>query len=256
LQGKENGRHHKGEIPRHWRPISNLRRVKSQSQSRPQPTFPRNKTRQSTQKPAPEHRVRKTPRSNLTGRSTEHDHDSLDIQDLIFGHNSPPSSAVLERAALDQESQTPTQDALDQAISEVREIGDPLDAPSGDASDDEKTEDDKSEDEAEVPTWQKGYTCMYAHDGTESANNPNSKTIEVLSKMQAYYERTNDQWRALSYRKAISTLKKTKIFVATETQARAYVLPRKKLTGQNSWNWRTTCQEDCRDWYVTPCGGD
>jgi len=133
---------------------------------------------------------------------------------------------VLERAALDQESLTPSQDALDQAISEVREIGDSIDEPSSSSvfgeekSEDERGDDEKGEYEAEVPAWQKGYTCMYAHDGTESANNPNSKTIEVLSKMQAYYERTNDQWRTFSYRKAISNLKKTKTFVATEEQAK------------------------------------
>jgi len=157
----------------------------------------------------------------------EHDHDSVDIQDFIFGRTSPQSHAVLERAALDQESLTPSQDALDQAISDVREIGDPVNEPPFDGvsgeerSGNEESDDENSVYEAEVPAWQKGYTCMYAHDGTESANNPNSRTIEVLSKMQAYYERTNDQWRALSYRKAISTLKKTKTLVATEEQARA-----------------------------------
>jgi len=38
--------------------------------------------------------------------------------------------------------------------------------------------------------------------------NPNSKTIEALSKMRAFYERTNDRWRALSYRKVIFHLEK------------------------------------------------
>ena len=72
----------------------------------------------------------------------------------------------------------------------------------------------------DVPNWQKGFQCMYAHDGTEGQNNPNSKTIEILSKMQAYYDRTNDQWRAISYRKAISALKKVKEYVSTEGEAR------------------------------------
>jgi DNA polymerase IV len=63
---------------------------------------------------------------------------------------------------------------------------------------------------------------MYPHDGTEGQNNPNSKTIEILGKMQAYYERTMDQWRAISYRKAISILKKTNEYICTEEQAKAY----------------------------------
>jgi len=157
----------------------------------------------------------------------EHDHESVDIQDLIFRRTSPQNYAVLEHAALNQESLPPSQDALDQAISDVRDLGDSVDEPSFDRisgeerSENEESNDEKSVYEAEVPAWQKGYTCMYAHDGTESLNNPNSRTIEVLSKMQGYYERTNDQWRALSYRKAISTLKKTKTLVATEEQARA-----------------------------------
>jgi len=64
---------------------------------------------------------------------------------------------------------------------------------------------------------------MHPHDGTETIKNPNSKTIEVLGKMQEYYERTMDQWRAIGYRKAISVLKKTERFICTEEQAREYV---------------------------------
>lgn len=63
---------------------------------------------------------------------------------------------------------------------------------------------------------------MHAHDGTESLENPNSRTIEVLGKMQAYYERTDDQWRAISYRKVMSILKKTKTYICSEEQARKY----------------------------------
>ena len=74
---------------------------------------------------------------------------------------------------------------------------------------------------ADVPTWQKSYQCMHPHDGTDGINNPNARTIEILGKMQAYYERTQDEWRAISYRKAISKLKQTKEHLRTEQQARA-----------------------------------
>ena len=63
---------------------------------------------------------------------------------------------------------------------------------------------------------------MQAHDGTEGLNNPNSNTIEILQKMQSHYERTMDEWRAISYRKVISILKKTQTYIQTEDQARAY----------------------------------
>ena len=81
----------------------------------------------------------------------------------------------------------------------------------------------------DIPAWQTSYQCMHAHDGTEGSDNPNSKTIEVLAKMQAYYERTMDTWREISYRKAISILKKTKTLVRTEEQARAYIPPNKQI---------------------------
>jgi len=75
---------------------------------------------------------------------------------------------------------------------------------------------------ANIPAWQKMFQCMQPHDGTEGLDNPNSKTIEILQKMQAHYERTMDEWRAISYRKVISILKKTKTYIQTEEQARAY----------------------------------
>jgi DNA polymerase IV len=73
-----------------------------------------------------------------------------------------------------------------------------------------------------VPDWQKNFQCMYANDGVQGQNNPNSRTIEILGKMQAYYERTMNGWRAISYRKVISILKKRTDFICNEEQARAY----------------------------------
>ncbi|KAL7273203.1 phosphoglycerate kinase [Rhizina undulata] len=55
-----------------------------------------------------------------------------------------------------------------------------------------------------------GFQCMQKNDGTQGELNPNKRTIEILSELQNYYERARDQWRSLSYRKAISTLKKRK----------------------------------------------
>lgn len=165
--------------------------------------------------------------NKTNARSQPFANDSQDIQDFVFGRNSPPP-AVLEREQLDKESLTPLtqipQNALDDAILEVRRFG----TASHFLEDDTVSPDDeKSEDEAltrsQVPAWQESFSCMHPHDGTETIKNPNSKTIEVLGKMQEYYERTMDQWRAIGYRKAISVLKKTEKFICTEEQAREYV---------------------------------
>jgi len=160
-------------------------------------------------------------------RSTDNDGNSIDIQELIFGRR---SSAVIEREALDNETLSPStspqlrpqqSDALDDAIDEIKIVGPAVNFLEN------KESSDNSDDEQEsvaVPEWQKSYQCMYAHDGTEASNNPNAKTIEILGKMQAHYERTKDEWRAISYRKVISQLKKVKEWIHTEEQARKYPL--------------------------------
>ena len=159
--------------------------------------------------------------------------DCMDIQDLLFGHSSSPEPAVLERAVLDQDSlsierSTTPQNALEEAIHQVREIDIASQFLEKETTSTVASEDEHSDGEAslDIPLWQKSYQCMHGHDGTEGLDNPNSKTIEVLAKMQAYYERTMDTWREISYRKVISILKKTKTFMATEEQARAYFPPK------------------------------
>lgn len=68
--------------------------------------------------------------------------------------------------------------------------------------------------------WQGTFQCMQKNDGKQGEGNPNLRTIEVLSEMQKYYEMTKDQWRSISYRKAINTLKKQekKIVFASEAK--------------------------------------
>lgn len=156
-------------------------------------------------------------------RSTDNGENSIDIQDYIFGR----SSAVIERKALDNETLSPSTspqlqshqpDALDDAINEIKTVGTAFTFL--DDIDKKETSDNSEMEQESVPDWQKSYQCMHAHDGTEAQNNPNSKTIEILGQMQAYYERTKDEWRAISYRKVISQLKKMEVWVHTEEQAR------------------------------------
>ncbi|KAL6873114.1 hypothetical protein J3F83DRAFT_732097 [Trichoderma novae-zelandiae] len=67
------------------------------------------------------------------------------------------------------------------------------------------------------------FACNRA--GTNDANqdNPNARTIQVLQKMNSYYERINDQWRTMAYRKAIGILKQQTVKISTEEEA--YRLP-------------------------------
>lgn len=60
---------------------------------------------------------------------------------------------------------------------------------------------------------------MHKHDGKDKARNPNSRTIEILQQMLEYYDRTNDHWRTLAYRKAISALRKHNTKVTSEEEA-------------------------------------
>ncbi|CAZ81123.1 unnamed protein product [Tuber melanosporum] len=52
------------------------------------------------------------------------------------------------------------------------------------------------------------FQCLQKNDGNQMEDNPNQRTIEILSEMQRYYEMLKDTWRSLGYRKAIATLKK------------------------------------------------
>lgn len=67
------------------------------------------------------------------------------------------------------------------------------------------------------------FTCNRA--GTKDANqdNPNARTIEILQKMNGYYERVNDHWRTMAYRKAVTILKQQSVKITTEEEA--YRLP-------------------------------
>ncbi|TGZ76881.1 hypothetical protein EX30DRAFT_356526 [Ascodesmis nigricans] len=112
------------------------------------------------------------------------------------------------------QSQSFNGDDLEKAIHDAKQM------PHLDAEDHETashTSNSESDSDSEsLPKKQKStqsrrsianFQCLTANDGKSHHNNPNAKAIEMLSQMQQYYERTKDQWRALSYRKAIIALK-------------------------------------------------
>jgi DNA polymerase IV len=63
------------------------------------------------------------------------------------------------------------------------------------------------------------YICMRGGTGNIIENNPNCKTIEILERMKEYYERVQDQWRSLAYRRAIGILKKLPVKISTYDEA-------------------------------------
>ncbi|PYI12587.1 Nucleotidyltransferase [Aspergillus sclerotiicarbonarius CBS 121057] len=69
--------------------------------------------------------------------------------------------------------------------------------------------------------WQQKFACMHKHDSKSNSENPNSRTIVVLQQMLDYYARTDDHWRVLAYRKAISALRRQPKKIVTKSQALA-----------------------------------
>ena len=160
----------------------------------------------------------------------------VDVQDILFGRSTTSYATVLEKEQphpgvnLSSSSATNEDNPLDQAISEIKDIeavNSFIDETPSASSDSDSDHGDTTPQTTTttIPQWQKSFSCMHPHNGNELQNNPNSKTIEILSMMRSYYERTMDQWRAISYRKVISILMKRTDHIVTEEQAKAYPPP-------------------------------
>lgn len=82
-----------------------------------------------------------------------------------------------------------------------------------------------SDDEAHVrvkkprKNWQENFQCMEKHDGSNRDTNPNARTIEVLEQMRHYYDRIDDHWRTVAYRRAVATLRKQPTKITTKEEA-------------------------------------
>lgn len=98
--------------------------------------------------------------------------------------------------------------------------------PDGSESDNEGSEDEQRKQRRSSTrararkdlTWEDKFVCHKGGTKGGDQGNPNSRTIEILQQMCDYYTRTNDTWRPIAYRKAISQLKRqpTKISTAEE----------------------------------------
>ncbi|PLN78498.1 putative DNA polymerase POL4 [Aspergillus taichungensis] len=70
-----------------------------------------------------------------------------------------------------------------------------------------------------VDAWKQNFLCMQAPTSKSTADGPNARTIEILQQMLDYYTKTDDQWRSMAYRKAISALRRQTTRIATRRQA-------------------------------------
>jgi DNA polymerase IV len=67
---------------------------------------------------------------------------------------------------------------------------------------------------------QGAFHCMHANGiGSSQDAGPNARTLEILGEMGRYYDRINDNWRTLAYRKAVSALKICKTRISTKAEA-------------------------------------
>lgn len=60
---------------------------------------------------------------------------------------------------------------------------------------------------------------MQKHDGADKIENPNLRTIQILQQMCDYYNRMNDHWRTIAYRRVIAALRKEDRKIATKEEA-------------------------------------
>lgn len=127
------------------------------------------------------------------------------------------------------------QDALDEIISETKNLEYFLDDDDVEAISDDDSSDDgqlsperkpkaarRKKSSANVP-WQENFSCMKEGTGESSTENPNAHTIDILQQMADYYERMKDTWRPMAYRKVITTLKNRTNKISTYEEA--FALP-------------------------------
>lgn len=73
---------------------------------------------------------------------------------------------------------------------------------------------------------------MQKHDGVEKIENPNLQTIQILQEMCDYYDRLNDHWRTIAYRKIIAALRKEDRKITTKEEAFAIPFVGKRLAAK------------------------
>jgi DNA polymerase IV len=181
----------------------------------------------------------KSPSSDISSLMVKRDKRRTEKTPSVAGDSAESAASrearfiANERGTLHSYEPARKTDALDEAISQARELaGLPLDVSEAEESEglsDESGTDDESlaqkrkrrKLDGEKPGWQENLSCMKKSDGADGDQCPNADTIEVLQKMYDYYERMQDQWRTLAYRKAIAALRCHKERIVSKKQAAA-----------------------------------
>ena len=116
------------------------------------------------------------------------------------------------------------EDALELAISDVRNDTARLE----DDAPDKSGDDDEAEDahvvkgssfSGKAAKKNAGFSCMDKHDGTSKTSNPNVSTMDKLQEMATSYDRVGDQWRTKAFREAIGKLRRQDQQIRTIQQA-------------------------------------
>lgn len=108
----------------------------------------------------------------------------------------------------------------DEETASVAAAGDSQDSGSEEEQRQRKTQAaNKASDNPRNPRFEERFACARSGGKDDHADNPNSRTIEILQSMLSYYERTSDQWRVMAYRKAITTLKRQPDRVTSRAEA-------------------------------------
>ncbi|PNY25675.1 DNA polymerase lambda [Tolypocladium capitatum] len=121
---------------------------------------------------------------------------------------------------LDNEDEDDTRSVAGQSVAE----SEPLDEMQGSEEEEERTRDYKAKrcrlrSGRKENKFEDRFACNQAGEKDANAKNPNARTIEVLQSMANYYDRVNDHWRTMGYRKAITTLKRQEAKICTEEEA-------------------------------------
>ncbi|KAK8166504.1 hypothetical protein IWX90DRAFT_433006 [Phyllosticta citrichinensis] len=149
--------------------------------------------------------------------------DIIDVQAILHSANFNKQPSATSQDPDSSQHRPKSNYLLDEIIAEAKKTAHlPLD------SDDEEISTVPSEDQprkkkakkySSVSNQKETWQCMKKNDGKGDRENPNARTIEVLTEMGHYYDRIGDEWRCRAYRRAVSTLKKQDQRVMSKEEA-------------------------------------
>lgn len=143
------------------------------------------------------------------------------------GDTTPSRANHQKNSSQEEEAEeTESEDELDFAMRDVRELGS---VPADPSFDDNPTSfnDGEETDPAldvllandKIRKENAGFQCMEKNDGSNNQANPNEATMEMLQKLASKYDRKGDHFRTTAFRKAIAALRKQTELIRSKQQA-------------------------------------